>query len=87
MRIRRRKQPEQLPRASEDDVRGIALQKAVNRLSRLFAARTVPPVSALDGLSEITDDDIAAAVKTWDDAQKDAETGLDGLLDARVQGG
>lgn len=37
----------------------------------------------LDELSEVTPEDISRAIDVWDEAQKDQETGLDGLLEAK----
>ncbi len=58
--------------------------RAVQRLIAAESARVVPSEKQLDGLAEISDADIAHAVSEWDAAQKDADTGLDGLLGARV---
>lgn len=86
MKIRRRRQPQQPPSASEDAATVPALHRTVNRLVRLVEGRTVPSDKALDALANVTDEDIASAVTSWDDAQDDAETGLTGLLDARTGG-
>lgn len=85
MRINRRRQSEQAPRASESDIRTLALQRTVTRLTRLFKERTVPSDKALDALADVTDADIESAVSFWDDSQGEAGTGLAGLLDARTR--
>lgn len=58
--------------------------RAVDRLIAAESARVVPSESKTDDLAEITDEDITHAVTEWDDAQTEADTGLDGLLDARL---
>lgn len=82
MRIRRPRRTQDTPRGSEDDVSALALQRSVNRLTRLFRERVVPSEKQLDALSEVTDADIESAVDFWDRSQDEAGTGLSGLLNA-----
>lgn len=60
-------------------------RKAADSALRREIARTVPSDAQIDALSEVTDEDIRHAVRTWDAAQREGDTGLDGLLSARVQ--
>ena len=84
MRIRRPRPSQDAPRGSEDDVRTLALQRSVNRLARLFRERVVPSEKQIDALAEVTDADIESAVSFWNESQDAADTGLSGLLDARL---
>ena len=84
MRIRRPRPSQDASRGSEDDVRALALQRSVNRLARLFRERVVPSEKQLDVLAEVTDADVESAVSFWNDSQDAADTGLRGLLDAKV---
>ena len=87
MRIRLSRRTRTSPDASHSPVasqQDVQTARAVQRLIAAESKRVVPTESQVDGLSEISDADIAHAVNEWDAAQKDADTGLDGLLGARV---
>ena len=85
MRIRRPRQSQRASSASEDDVTALALQKRVDRLASLFKERAVPYEKQIDALADVTDADVESALSFWNDVQDEADTGLRGLLDARLQ--
>jgi hypothetical protein len=62
----------------------IERQIAGERAIAAEAARIVPSETEIDDAAEITTTDIANAVAAWDDAQEAADTGLEGMLSARV---
>ena len=85
MRIRRPRPSQDASRGSEDDVRTLALQRSVNHLARLFRERVVPPEKQIDALAEVMDADVESALSFWNESQDASDTGLSGLLDARMK--
>lgn len=58
-------------------------RRTLERLLEEHRSTTLPNEVALDAAAQITPADIDAALSLWDEAQRRAGTGLDGLLDAK----
>lgn len=81
---KRRRASEDAPKSTLEALRATKTDRAVQRLTAAETARVRPSDDALDTLAEISDEDITHAIESWDVAQEAADTGLAGLLDARV---
>lgn len=61
-----------------------AFQRQVERLIGESRA-SLPDGADLDAAAQIGPEDVDRALSRWDDAQRRAGTGLEGLLDARIE--
>lgn len=61
--------------------------RAVQRLIAAESARTTLTDAEIDAAAIITPEDEERAVALWDEAQREADTGLEGLLEARQDDG
>lgn len=79
-RLRKRRDPDR----PDGPVIDVKAQRAAQRAAADRRASILPTDAGLDQIADITDEDIDRAVDLWDASQIVADTGLDGMLDARL---
>lgn len=80
-RIRRRRRTRSA--ASEPTVAEQQVTRAMRQIVASEKARVLPSDQELDRMSEVKPSDIDRAESLWDEAQRRAGTGLEGLLSAK----
>jgi hypothetical protein len=61
------------------------MERAVRQMVRAEQARVLPTDRQLDDLARVRPADVDRAESFWDEAQRRAGTGLDGLLSAKPE--